>query len=244
MAEGSSIRFLDVDGAGPAPDPRAGLFDIAVEFVGAWTESLRSAFLRAAERIESAVLGDLPDAAVASADGAVSVVDDLLIRAELPDLDGPGGAFGSAVPQALRADSLLPATAAMRFDAADAASLDERGLWDEVVLHEMLHAMGFGTLWEAKGSVAPGGGAGGYVGPAGVAQYAAMGGTGPVPVETEGGAGTAGLHWSEAAFGDELMTGWIGGAGPLSPLTLASLADLGYVLEPRAGWAADAVFQA
>jgi Leishmanolysin len=241
VAEGSLTQSLDVDGAAPS-DPRTDFFDIAIEFVGAWTDSLRSAFLRAAERIETAVVGDLPDAIVVSADGTVSAVDDILIRAELPPMDGPGGALGAGVPDLLRADSLLPITAEMRFDAADAASLDERGLWGEVVLHEMLHALGFGTLWEAKGLVAPGGA--GYVGPAGMAEYAAMGGAGPVPVETQGGPGTAGLHWSEAAFGDELMTGWVGGADPLSPLTLASLADLGYVLAPRAGWAVDAVFQA
>ena len=241
MAEGSLIQFLDGDGSGPA-DPRVGLFDIAIEFVGAWTESLRSSFLRAAERIETAILGDLPDAAAVSADGTVTAVDDLLIRAELPAMDGLGGALGSAGPELLRPDSLLPITAGMRFDAADAASLDERGLWDEAVLHEMLHCLGFGTLWEAKGLLAAGGA--GYVGPAGMAEYAAMGGAGPVPVETEGGADTAGLHWSEAAFGDELMTGWIAGAGRLSPLTLASLADLGYALAPRDGWAVDAVFHA
>ena len=142
-------------------------------------------------------------------------------------------------PETLRADTLLPITAGMRFDAA---SLDERGLWAEVVLHEMLHCMGFGSLWEAEGLLASDGA--GYVGPAGMAEYAAMGGAGPAPVETECGAGTTGLHWSEAAFGDELMTGWTAGAGPLSSLTLASLADLGYALAPRDGCAVDAAFHA
>jgi hypothetical protein len=64
-----------------------------------------------------------------------------------------------------------------------------------------------------------------------MAAYAAMGGDGAVPSETEGGGGgTAGLHWSGAAFGAELMTGWAEDGGSLSPLTLASLSDLGYVL--------------
>ena len=242
MAENSSVQASTNGGDNAAADPRAGLFTIAIEFVGPWSEPLQAAFLRAAERIENAVLGDLPDEAVLFADGTATVVDDLLIRAELPAMDGLGGALGFAGPDFLRADSLLPATARMRFDADDAASLDARGLWDGVVLHEMLHCLGFGTLWAAKGLLAPGGG--GYVGPAGMAEYAAAGGAGPVPVETEGGAGTAGLHWSEAAFGDELMTGWIAVAAPLSALTLASLSDLGYALAPRAGWAADAVFAA
>lgn len=233
------IRMAEITPTAPPADPRAGLFDITIEFVGAWTDELRSAFLEAAARIETVVLGDLPDVALPSAAAPALVVDDLLIQAELPSIDGLGGVLGAAGPTALRVDSLLPATATMRFDATDAASLDARGLWEETVLHEMLHCLGFGTLWAAKGLVS----GNGYVGPAGVAAYAAMGGAGPVPVEMEGGPGTAGLHWSEAAFGAELMTGWIeAGASPLSALTLASLADLGYVLAPQGQWAADAAY--
>ena len=239
MTEGSPLHPLAGGDVCAPVDPRAGLFDIVVEFVGAWNEAAQSAFLLAAERIEAVVLGDLPDAAVPSAEGGLEVVDDLLIRAELPAVDGVGGVLGSAAPTFVRVDSLLPVAARMSFDAADAAALEAEGVWGDVVLHEMLHCLGFGTLWAAKGLVAPGGG---YVGPAAMAEYAAMGGAGPVPLEAGGGVGTAGLHWSEAVFGAELMTGWIGDAGPLSPLTLASLSDLGYGLAPRAAWAADAAY--
>lgn len=238
MADAASLLLLAADRAAPV-DPRAGLFDIAIEFAGTWNGSLQTAFLAAAERIEAAVLGDLPDMPIPSAGGApAAVVDDLVIQAELPAMDGLGGVLGLAGPSLLRADSLLPATALMRFDAADAASLETQGLWDETVLHEMLHCLGFGTLWAVKGLTA----GGGYVGPAGMAEYAAMGGTGPVPVEANGGPGTAGLHWSEAVFGPELMTGWMGTAGVLGPLTLASLGDLGYGLAPRPGWSVDATY--
>lgn len=224
-------------GAAPA-DPRAGLFDITLEFTGNWTESLQAAVLEAACRIEAAVVGELPDAVLPTADGHPIAVDDLLIRADLPAVDGVGGAFGFAGPTAFRADSLLPFAARMVFDEADATELDARGAWGDVVLHEMIHCLGFGLLWGAKGLVAPGGG--GYIGPAGVAEYAASGGTGPVPIELGGGVGTAGLHWSEQALGDELMTGYFADAGVLSPLTVASLADLGYGLAPREAWALDA----
>lgn len=241
MTDTASPLLFAADSAAPA-DPRAGLFDIVIDFAGAWSEPLRAAFLAAAERIEAVVVGEVPDLAIPSLGGApAAVVDDLVIRAELPAMDGAGGVLGLAGPTLLRSDSLLPATATMRFDEADAVALDGRGAWEDVVLHEMLHCLGFGTLWAAKG-LAAANGEGGYVGAAGMAAYAAMGGTGPVPVETEGGAGTAGLHWSEAAFGAELMTGWIGDAGDLSPLTLASLADLGYGLAPRDGWAVDALY--
>ncbi len=65
-----------------------------------------------------------------------------------------------------------------------------------------------------------------------VAEYAALGGNGPVPVEDTGGAGTAGGHWRESRFVTELMSGFIGGPGnPLSRVTAASLADLGYEVD-------------
>ena len=63
---------------------------------------------------------------------------------------------------------------------------------------------------------------------------------GAVPIETQGGAGTARAHWSEAVFDSEMMTGWLdtapkGGmvADPLSTITTASLKDLGYVVATR-----------
>jgi hypothetical protein len=52
-----------------------------------------------------------------------------------------------------------------------------------------------------------------------------------VPVENTGGPTTQDVHWSEAVFENELMTGFINSAGnPLSRLTVASLQDLGYVV--------------
>ena len=52
-----------------------------------------------------------------------------------------------------------------------------------------------------------------------------------VPVETGGGSGTAGSHWLESTFKNELMTGYLNGVpGQLSSITGGSLADLGYVM--------------
>lgn len=58
-----------------------------------------------------------------------------------------------------------------------------------------------------------------------------------MPLETGGGSGTAGSHWSDAVFKNELMTGYISTgtvgsmvADPFSALTIASLKDLGYAV--------------
>jgi hypothetical protein len=51
-----------------------------------------------------------------------------------------------------------------------------------------------------------------------------------VPVENSGGSGTTDGHWRESVLVNELMTGFLnaGQANPLSDVTVASLADLGY----------------
>lgn len=54
----------------------------------------------------------------------------------------------------------------------------------------------------------------------------------PVPVENTGGVGTRDSHWRETIFKNELMTGFVGGKpNPLSRVTVASLKDLGYVVD-------------
>jgi hypothetical protein len=57
-------------------------------------------------------------------------------------------------------------------------------------------------------------------------------------VERDGGAGTAGGHWDEVLYDDEIMTGYINslndgenvGANYLADFTVAAFADLGYVV--------------
>lgn len=47
-----------------------------------------------------------------------------------------------------------------------------------------------------------------------------------------GGSGSAGKHWAEQVFGNELMTPRMTGLpNPLSTLTIAALRDLGYSVD-------------
>ena len=110
-------------------------------------------------------------------------------------------------------------------DIADANVYQASGLFDDIVLHEMLHTMGFGTLWESFGLIDG-------VGTAtptfnGAFANDVYPGPDPIPVEADG-ANTAYTHWDEAVFGNELMTGYIDGDNELSYMTIASLSDLGY----------------
>jgi hypothetical protein len=207
-------------------------YNITIEFKGAWTTDFQAIFQGAASRLSGIITGDVPDVRV-SLSGRAIMVDDIYISAELKAIDGVGGILGQAGPTSVRGGSYLPATAGMQFDSADAMAYLQSGQFDEIVTHEMVHSLGFGSIWSYLGVTDPA--ATVFVGVNAVREYNVLlgtpGGTTPVPVETDGGAGTAGAHWDEATFKTELMSGYIGAgdvSDPLSRMTAASLMDIGY----------------
>ena len=128
----------------------------------------------------------------------------------------------------------------MQFDVADALTYSSLGLWDDIVIHEFMHVLGFGSLWNYGSHSLVSGTE--YAGAQGVAAYQAATGTSAtfIPVEDGGGSGTAGSHWDEEALSNELMTGYINGDNYLSKFSVMSLADLGYHINyqdyPYDGW--------
>jgi hypothetical protein len=126
----------------------------------------------------------------------------------------------------------------MRFDSDDIASLAATGRLPAVVLHEMLHVVGVGTLWRSQDRLFGGGTSNPrFVGANAASQCQNAGGftvcgDGRVPVENTGGTGTAEVHWRESTFDHEVMTGFVEPTAdmPFSAISIASLADLGYVV--------------
>lgn len=210
-------------------------YNVAIEFIGTWTTLLQTAFTEAADYLSSIILSELPDAVVNSV-----TIDDISITATLESIDGVGGILGSAGPNQIRSDgTYLTATGAMTFDSADADNQFSLGNWETIVLHEMLHTLGFGTLWSlmglTSGSVAAGDMR--FVGENATDTYqtefstiaaADSGSLLGVPVETDGGSGTAGGHWDELLFDAEIMTGYVDTGSFVSDMTIAALEDMGY----------------
>lgn len=209
------------------PPTGSGAFDIQFAFSGL-TTSQRAIFEQAAHKWESIIVGDLPSATYNGL-----AVDDLLIGAASVAIDGRGGVLGQAGPDRLRTTSRLPYHGVMEFDAADMASMEANGTLLGVILHEMGHVLGIGTIWETMGLLTGAGSSNPrFIGSQAVAAYNAIFGTSAtgVPVENTGGPGTRDGHWRESVFSTEIMTGWIGPGSnmPISRITVASLADLGY----------------
>lgn len=241
--------------------PSAG-FDIQVVFFDeSFSATQEQAFLDAATRWGEVITNDTLD--VTNLDQAPSTlcaqgepgfegdIDDLLIFVSSFS-DGAGGVLGYAGPCRSRvsapADNGTNYVGVMYFDTMDMNSIEASGLLQSTILHEMGHVLGIGTNWEFQPyydlvqfsgddpecrfsttfTVGPE-----YTGAGAKTAYAALGGSGNVPVEDTGGEGTKCGHWRESTFGSELMTGWLqdGQPNPLSKMTVHSLEDLGYTVD-------------
>jgi len=221
-----------------------GAYDIEVRYLSSSTVRQRQAVEAAAARWERVIVGDLPDVRLQYEDvcgrSGLAVdqwVDDLLVYVDFDTIDGAGRILGQAGPCFIRGDgSKLPVAGILILDGADLAAMEADGSLDDVVLHEIGHVLGIGTLWPTLNLLAGAGGSDPYfTGSEGRRAFASAGGstyTGePVPVENTGGAGTRDAHWRENVLGNELMTGFISASvNPLSGLTVGSLADLGYTV--------------
>ncbi|CAK9045032.1 Uncharacterized protein SCF082_LOCUS25501, partial [Durusdinium trenchii] len=162
---------------------------------------------------------------------STDVINGLLITANIIPIDGPGRILGRAGPCLTFQGFTLVGT--MEFDLNDIERMLSNGSLTRVIMHEMLHVMGIGTLWDPLVSGLntndPR-----FFGNNGVEGFNDLGGQGnTVPVANTGGAGTFGGHWREATFQSELMTGFASGSNELSIMTVKALKDLGFQVDER-----------
>eukprot|EP00904_Undaria_pinnatifida_P013082 jgi/Undpi1/8904/HiC_scaffold_25.g11366.m1 len=205
-------------------------FYIEIEFNGIWTESREDVFRSAADRWAE-VITHVP------CGGNVNYpAGRLLLNATLEEIDGAGSTLGSAGPRSVwSACPTISAEGVMTFDIEDIDSMESAGTFEGVVLHEMGHAIGIGTLW--------GNGFGecttcredddpAWLCPAALSAYYDLGGTSDDIIEFGGGEGTSCAHLDETTFDDELMTGYLDTIMFLSKMTAAILEDLDYIVDP------------
>jgi hypothetical protein len=215
-------------------------FELTLKFVdtqfGQVPEGVRQLAREAAARWSRVIVGDLPPVPLAGG----GEIDDFELTVQmglLGDPDGTApGTLANATPTAYRTGlGGLPYAGITGLDPADVLNISTPVMrqWVlDIITHEIGHTLGFassntgfqrwiqGTNW---------------VGQNAVREYSALSGStqSSVPLETGGGAGTAGAHWAEDLFRDELMTGYVAAQGvrmPLSRLTVGALHDLGYTV--------------
>jgi hypothetical protein len=201
-------------------------FDITVNFGSGLSVSQKLIFSEAEAFWESKILGYA---------SALSFSPGLIIAASGVANDGVGGILGSAGPEVGYrnvSNNILYATKGrMQFDSADLGFLETNGTLFSVIVHEMAHVIGFGTLWTHNGLYSIG--TGRYTGAMALQAYREE--FDPVatyvPVELDGGPGTANGHWDETWSGptSDVMTGYIEGAVTFSKTSFAAFRDLGYM---------------
>ena len=231
-----NVSGLGGDDVGSAPinpgQTPQNTFNIEVRFVGQFSPTQQAAFNAAAERWEQIIVGDIPDVFVPG----IGQVDDIVIEARAVAIDGPSGILGQTALIAQRVVSNLPSAAFIELDTFDISALESSGQLSSTILHEMGHALGFGTIWNSLGLIS---GATGpdpqFLGPRSIQEYNLRFGTNVtgVPVENTGGQGTADVHWRESVLTTELMTGFLnaGVSNPITRLTVAQFADIGYQVD-------------
>ncbi len=226
----SSFGADDIGTIG-VPIGAPGQFDIVIDLPAGLSASDTAAFDAAEAKWESIIRGDLPDVIVAN----VGTIDDLVITVTVTAIDGPGGVMGQTGIDVQRTGSFLPAMASITIDSADLAAIEADGSLSDVILHEIGHALGFGTVWAQQGLIVSAGTSNPrFIGAQATGEYDRIfRSTEPnVPLENVGGTASAGLHWRESIFGNELMSSVIGaGSNPLSRVTVAALADMGYQVD-------------
>ena len=222
-------------------------FDIELVYVHprALTVAQKTLVRQAADRWEEVIVGDLPNVNFASnpinewigsplnATIRVNdVVDDVRIFVGVQPMDEE--VWGAGTPLRIRFPSYLPSVAAFVLN----PDVLEGWMPDDdlyaLILHEMGHCLGFGTIWDDLGllknsSVYNPSADTYFFGFQARQAFDQFGGRAyrgrKVPVEQDGSG-----HWRWSVFGDELMIGrWVWPyATPLSRITVASMADIGY----------------
>lgn len=234
-------------------EPGPGSFNIDLIFAGdPINETQAAAFERAAD-YWMAILADteLPDVTFRedtalgcgedTAQQRLASADDLVIVANVRQTNRIGLAFGgvcrvrnaSGLPYAGRI--IVSSEALGNIEQwADARSTSGLELLENLILHEIGHVLGIGTLWRdfigGSSSDDPH-----FTGALAIAAFDEAGGTGyeggaKVPIEPRVEA-----HWREDVFDSEeqaeVMTPTITIGASLSAITIQSLADLGYTVD-------------
>jgi len=203
----------------------AGLINIEIVNVGGLSASQSSLFDSAVNFWESFLIGTQEEIDV-----------NLQIFAQGTPIDGVGNILGQAGPifGIFHSNGLYVTSGIMEFDTADLDAYEKSGTLYDIIIHEMAHVIGFGTIWSFFNGLYEDG-TGEYNGKYALEAYSEEFDSSAnfVPVDIVSGPGTRDGHWAEDWAGprSDLLTGFLEGKTTISNTTLASFADIGYVVQ-------------
>lgn len=203
-----------------APPPASG-DELNIDFVYLdGTEEFASFFDQVEDFLQQVIIEGLPEATLQNGQR----VDDVQIEVSQRFVDGQFNVLAFAGPQELRpsAQGFLPSAGILVLDSSDTSLLIEDGSFFDVLVHEVLHVLGAGTLWDFLGLTSNGQ----YTGQNVLDEYRALTGN---PNEQFVPLNDISDHFSEEVFGNEIMTPFTQtNENTFSRLTIAAFEDLGY----------------
>ena len=222
--------------------------EVDVRFFGeSLTDQQRTIYTDAIARVRAAVVDPLGTAdlsgvgsgpcGISELPAPTGTTNGIVVYAGAKFLDGVDGILGYGILCNERSSTdSRTAVGAIVLDMAD-INLTPNDM-RLVALHEVFHVLGFG-YWQERGLLTGYNTSGvAYVGAGGVAGCKAIGGVqtcaSAVPVQNVGDGGERNSHWRDQVFGTELMTASWKASPRLSVMTIRSLEDLGYVVNPLA----------
>ncbi len=158
-------------------------------------------------------------------------IDDHLIMVHTQDVDGASGVLAYATYCYVRDGDGTIFISATVIDSSDSDRLIEQDLLFDVVFHEMGHGLGFHPgYWDSREMLNRGGDPY-FRGENALQAFDSAGGDdydgNKVPVQR-----AVFAHWREEVFDTEIMSPFIDARNPISNITIQSMADLGYVVDP------------
>jgi Leishmanolysin len=229
------IPTVPVPTSVPTQAPASSSFEITVDLVNVPTSDT-VLFQSAAKRWDSIVVQGLPNVTKnprwpkpLQGCSYPNVINDVYICGVYTTIDGLNGILGSAGPTIIRSDDpKLPILGRLKLDIVDVASMRIDGTLAAVILHEIGHVLGIGTLWKTNGLINATQASCPYSGTNANREYSSLTGCSRVPIEAIGGDRTNCSHFDDYCLQTELMTGVISSTNPLSKITVAALQDVGY----------------
>lgn len=230
------------NGCQPSPSP-PGVFDIVVNYSG--PSEYSASITSAVESWKTFVKGFVNNRVVnLSSPNKYKLGDNvgpIYVNVDVLNVDGGGSVLAYAGPTALFQNELgqiLPTEGDMVIDSADIGN----SALELIIIHEIAHVLGFGTLWTNNNLYVND--SGNFLGTNANSKWATeYTGSGSAPVELDGDFGTANSHWNEGdqinvnngkTLSFELMTGNLNEETDqvyLSNMSVASLEDLGYIVD-------------